>query len=202
MKADSFPRGFKEPPESNLSGPRRRDQCYKGSLTKERNSNYHPGFRGSDQSDQFLRIPGDCCANQPQIAKGMITFEELQNIMNKMKTLLGREGAYVNDIYFCPHHPDKGFPGEIPELKIKCDCRKPAPGMLKKAAEKYNIDLSASWMVGDMTLDIGCGKNAGCRTALVRTGEGGRDGKVENAVPDIVCDDLLDAVKTILGTEK
>jgi mannose-1-phosphate guanylyltransferase/phosphomannomutase len=175
---------------------------YKGSLTKEEELELIPGSAEAISlinSSEYLAI---VATNQPQIAKGLVTFEGLQNIMNKMKTLLGREGAYVNDIYFCPHHPEKGFPGEVPELKIKCDCRKPAPGMLKKAAEKYNIDLSASWMVGDMTLDIGCGKNAGCRTVLVRTGEGGQDGKVENAVPDIVCDDLLAAVKTILGTEK
>ena len=84
-----------------------------------------------------------------------------------METLLGREGAWLDAIYCCPHHPDKGFPGERPELKIHCSCRKPAPGMLLDAAQRFNIDLSCSWMVGDGKNDVLAGKNAGCRTALL-----------------------------------
>lgn len=87
--------------------------------------------------------------NQPIIARGEVSFTELQEIHNKMETLLGAEGAYIDAIYFCPHHPDKGFEGERVEYKISCDCRKPKPGMLLKAAEDFNIDLSRSWMVGD-----------------------------------------------------
>lgn len=105
--------------------------------------------------------------NQPVIARGEVTFEQLDEIHNKMETLFGYEGAYLDAIYFCPHHPDKGFPGEIPELKINCNCRKPKPGMLLKAAEDYNIDLNQSWMVGDGKNDILAGKNAGCRTAYL-----------------------------------
>ena len=78
-----------------------------------------------------------------------------------------REGAWLDAIYYCPHHPDKGFPGERPELKIHCSCRKPAPGMLLDAAQRFNIDLSRSWMVGDGKNDVLAGKNAGCRTALL-----------------------------------
>ena len=74
-----------------------------------------------------------------------------------METLLGQEGAYIDGIYFCPHHTDKGFEGEVPELKIDCDCRKPKPGMLLKAAEDFNIDLSQPWMVGDGKNDIVAG---------------------------------------------
>ena len=105
--------------------------------------------------------------NQPVIARGEVTFDQLQEIHNKMETLLGQEGAYLDAIYFCPHHPDKGFEGEVPELKINCDCRKPKPGMLLKAAEDFNIDLSQSWMVGDGRNDIEAGQNAGCHTALI-----------------------------------
>ena len=105
--------------------------------------------------------------NQPVIARGEVTVPQLQEIHNKLETLLGREGAYLDAIYYCPHHPDRGFEGEIPELKFDCDCRKPKPGMLLRAAKDYNIDLSQSWMVGDSVSDIKAGKSAGCRTALV-----------------------------------
>ncbi len=105
--------------------------------------------------------------NQPVIARGEVTEPGLREIHNKMETLLGEQGAYVNDIYYCPHHPDKGFEGEIPELKIECDCRKPKPGMLLQAARDYNIDLKESWMVGDSENDILAGKAAGCKTALI-----------------------------------
>ena len=105
--------------------------------------------------------------NQPVIARGEVGWEELQEIHNKMETLLGLEGVYLDGIYFCPHHPHKGYEGEIPELKFDCDCRKPKPGMLLKAAEDFNIDLSQSWMIGDGENDIKAGEVAGCKTALI-----------------------------------
>lgn len=105
--------------------------------------------------------------NQPVIARGEVTFHQLNEIHNKMETLLGAEGAYLDAIYFCPHHPHKGYEGEIPELKIDCECRKPKPGMLLKAAEDFNVDLCQSWMVGDGENDIKAGKAAGCKTALI-----------------------------------
>ena len=105
--------------------------------------------------------------NQPVIARGEVSFEELEEIHNKMETLLGKEGAYLDAIYFCPHHPHKGYEGERPELKFDCDCRKPKPGMLLNAAQDFNIDLSQSWMIGDGENDVKAGQNAGCRTALI-----------------------------------
>lgn len=105
--------------------------------------------------------------NQPVIARGEVSFEELERIHNKMETLLGKEGAYLDAIYFCPHHPHKGYEGERPELKFDCNCRKPKPGMLLKAAQDFNIDLAQSWMIGDGENDIRAGQNAGCRTALI-----------------------------------
>ena len=105
--------------------------------------------------------------NQPVIARGEVSFEELERIHNKMETLLGKEGAYLDAIYFCPHHPHKGYEGERPELKLDCNCRKPKPGMLLKAAQDFNIDLAKSWMIGDGENDIRAGQNAGCRTALI-----------------------------------
>lgn len=105
--------------------------------------------------------------NQPVIARGEVSFEELERIHNKMETLLGKEGAYLDAIYFCPHHPHKGYEGERPELKFDCNCRKPKPGMLLKAAQDFNIDLAQSWMIGDGENDIRAGQNAGCRTVLI-----------------------------------
>ena len=105
--------------------------------------------------------------NQPVIARGEVSFEELERIHNKMETLLGKKGAYLDAIYFCPHHPHKGYEGERPELKFDCDCRKPKPGMLLNAARDFNIDLSQSWMIGDGENDIKAGQNAGCQTALI-----------------------------------
>ena len=107
--------------------------------------------------------------NQPVIARGEVTVEQLQEIHNKMETLLGNAGAYVDAIYFCPHHQHKGFEGEIPELKIECDCRKPKPGLLLTAAKDFNIDLSRSWMVGDSESDMLAGDAAGCRSLQIAT---------------------------------
>jgi D-glycero-D-manno-heptose 1,7-bisphosphate phosphatase len=109
--------------------------------------------------------------NQPVIARGEVTVAELDEIHNKMETLLGLEGAYIDGLYYCPHHPHKGYEGEIAELKIDCDCRKPKPGMLLKAAEDFNINLAESWMVGDGENDVLAGKNAGCRTAFIKREE-------------------------------
>lgn len=132
--------------------------------------------------------------NQPVIARGEVTFDELNEIHNKMETLLGNDGAYLDGIYYCPHHPDQGFDGEVKELKIKCECRKPAPGMILKAAKDFNIDLSKSYMIGDSKMDIRCGKNANVKTILLN--EELNDLNVE---PDLVCYNLKDAINKILG---
>ena len=125
--------------------------------------------------------------NQPVIARGEVTREQLREIHDKMETLLGREGAYVDAIYYCPHHPHRGYPGEVAELKIDCGCRKPKPGMLLQAAEDYNIDLTKSWMIGDSENDVQAGRAAGCRT--MRIGENGSTS-------------LLDAVEHIMEAEE
>lgn len=104
--------------------------------------------------------------NQPVIARGECTLEELEEINQKLEVLLGQEGAYIDDLYYCPHHPDKGFEGERIEYKIDCDCRKPKPGLILKAAKKYNIDLSSSFMLGDDERDMEAGRNAGCNVIM------------------------------------
>ena len=129
--------------------------------------------------------------NQPVIARGEVTVEGLQTIHNKLETLLGHEGAYIDGLYYCPHHPDKGFEGEVPELKLDCECRKPKPGLILRAAKDFNVDLAASWMIGDGKNDIGAGKNAGCKTALIAS--------TEELGQDITANSLLEAVEVILG---
>lgn len=113
--------------------------------------------------------------NQPVIARGEVTWEQLRMIHNKMETLLGLSGAYLDGIYVCPHHPHKGYTGEIPELKCDCECRKPKPGLLLQAAEDFNIDLSASWMIGDSENDILAGIAAKCSTGLIGNENFGQD---------------------------
>lgn len=105
--------------------------------------------------------------NQPVIARGECTWDELQKIHDKMETELGKEGAFIDAIYICPHHKDKGFEGERLEYKFDCECRKPKPGMLLQAAEDFNIDLSLSYMIGDNLSDIEAGRNAGCKDSIL-----------------------------------
>ena len=129
---------------------------------------------GVEEAINLIHSKGYLCivvTNQPVIARGEITETELDMIHNKMETLLGLKGAYIDGLYYCPHHPDRGFEGEIPELKIDCDCRKPKPGMLLQAAEDFHISLQDSWMIGDGANDILAGKSAGCSTALIASGK-------------------------------
>lgn len=130
--------------------------------------------------------------NQPVIARGEVTEDELCEIHNKLEFLLGEEGVYIDGLYYCPHHPDNGFEGEIQSLKVRCECRKPKPGMLYRAAEDFNINLSESWMVGDSENDIMAGKAAGCKTGLIL----GDDLQDKDA--DVTGRSLLDIVEQIL----
>lgn len=135
--------------------------------------------------------------NQPVIARGECTPEMLRIIHNKMETLLGCEGALVDAIYYCPHHPDKGFPGEIPELKIECTCRKPKTGMFVQAVRDWNISLSGSYGVGDSRRDVIAARHMGILAIGVKTGHGCRDCNVF-AAPDCLAEDLYEAVEIIL----
>lgn len=105
--------------------------------------------------------------NQPVIARGDCSFDELQTIHNKLETELGKIGAFVDAIYVCPHHTDKGFPGERVEYKFNCNCRKPKSGLIFQAANDFNIDLAESYMIGDSTRDTECGKNAGLKDSYL-----------------------------------
>ncbi len=160
-------------------------------LDRDGTINRHVGFLRRPEEFQLLERAAEAIrrinrsgylaivvTNQPVIARGEVTWEGLDEIHRKMETLLGREGAYLDDLFICPHHPDRGFPGEVPAYKMDCGCRKPKPGLLLQAAEKYHIDLPGSWMVGDQLQDAQAGEAAGCRAVTLA---GGRS--------------LLDAVK-------
>jgi D,D-heptose 1,7-bisphosphate phosphatase len=134
--------------------------------------------------------------NQAVVARGDCSEAELEHIHNKLETLLGEKGAYLDGLYHCPHHPDSGVPGERPELKIACDCRKPETAMLERAASDLFIDMESSWMIGDTTTDLQTAHNAKIRSVLVRTGHAGRDRRWP-ARPDFEFFDLNEAVEFI-----
>jgi histidinol-phosphate phosphatase family protein len=140
-----------------------------------------------------------CCVvtNQPVIARGECSISELIKIHNKMETLLGSEGAYIDRIYYCPHHPDKGFEGEVTSLKVNCNCRKPALGMIQFAQKDLNLDLERSWVIGDTSVDIETAKRAGIRSILVETGYAGMDCRY-HSTPDYIVPNLSSAVNFIL----
>jgi histidinol-phosphate phosphatase family protein len=135
--------------------------------------------------------------NQPTVARGEVTPAGLERIHARFERLLGEQGAYVDAIYACPHHPDRGFAGEVPELKIPCECRKPATGLIDAACRRLLIDRRRSWLVGDTTADMETGRRAGLRTILVRTGYAGGDGRYPFR-PDYVTMNLNEAVAWIL----
>jgi D,D-heptose 1,7-bisphosphate phosphatase len=137
-------------------------------------------------------------SNQPVVARNLCTLEELDEIHRRLETMLGEHHVYLDGLYFCPHHEHAGFPGENKAYKIVCGCRKPKTGMIEDAVREYRIDLAASYLVGDTTVDVQTGKNAGVRTILLATGEGGRDGKYA-AAPDATADNLLVAVEQVLA---
>lgn len=134
-------------------------------------------------------------SNQPGIAKGHMTREVFDRIRNKMERALGRDDAYLDAQYYCFHHPE----AVIEDMRVECDCRKPASGMLRKAAGEMQLDLSRSWMIGDGVTDIQAGKGAGTRTILI--------GKMKcelchhfsekNSAPEAVCANLLEAAGVI-----
>jgi histidinol-phosphate phosphatase family protein len=145
-----------------------------------------------NQSDYLCIV----VTNQPMLAKGFITFDDLEKTHKKMEALLGQDGAFIDGIYFCPHHPEKGFSGEITELKIDCACRKPKPGMFFQAQKDFNIDLAHSWMIGDSESDMRSGKSAGCKTILVGSPV------VESADADYKKENIFEAVSLLLGGQR
>ena len=123
-------------------------------------------------------------SNQRCVAKGLVTSAEVEALHRKILKELADQGAVIDAVYFCPH-----------DTEPKCDCRKPAPGMILRAAREHQIDLGASWMIGDSDADVAAGKNAGCKTVLL-----GRHANPAGA-PDLLAESLLDATKKIFEVE-
>jgi D-glycero-D-manno-heptose 1,7-bisphosphate phosphatase len=133
--------------------------------------------------------------NQSAIGRGMVAPETLSHTHRRMSEAVAAHGGNIRDIFFCPHHPDDG-----------CDCRKPMPGLILKALDTHDIDLSDAVMVGDSAKDIECARNAGCgANVLVRTGNGpsAATALAEKGIrPDYQAADLLDAAHWILKRER
>lgn len=132
--------------------------------------------------------------NQPVIAKGLASVEDVRSINTMIVETLLAKNASVHAVYSCPHHPE----GNLPTFAVSCQCRKPNVAMFQKAVEDFNIDLKHSYVIGDSTRDIQAGKTLGIPTFLVKTGYGGND-KAYAVTPDHTCDTLFRAVKMILN---
>ncbi len=177
--------------------------------------NEEPGLQGAHTPDDVTVIPGAGAAvrrareagrltlgvtNRPQIAKGFVTFQGLTHILGRLEALLAEEGGVLDRIYFCPHHPDAGFPGEVSALKIRCECRKPGTLLLQQALDELPIDKKRSILIGDSLRDIGAARNFGIWAYGVRTGAGARDDERYRReigtppVPDLMFENVLEAV--------
>lgn len=147
---------------------------------------------------QFITV---VVTNQSVVARNLTDEAGVDRIHARMERLLADEaGAFVDAIYYCPHHPNGGFPEENPAYKVDCSCRKPKPGMLLAAAQRFNIDMASSYMVGDSPRDIEAGQAAGvAATVRVRTGHGLKPCAAE---PSVHVDDIAAAVAWIMEREK
>lgn len=172
---------------------------YKGYITNPDDIELLPG---AAHAIKLMRESGYMVflvTNQAVIARGDCDFETLHRIHCRLEYLLCKDGAFIDKIYFCPHHPEKGFEGERSEYKIKCNCRKPAPGMILKAADEFNINLSASYMAGDSYRDVEAAVNAGCVPIYLKCGKNEQTAEEMSAA---VYDDLYDFSKMMFKDRK
>ncbi len=160
-----------------------------------------PGVAGAIRQLNQAGLLAVCITNQPVLARGDVTVEVLDQIHALMDFELGAHHAYLDRLYYCPHYPERGFPGEVAALKVDCDCRKPATGMIDTAIAEMKIACETSWLIGDSSADILAGIRAGLKTILVETGNAGRDGKYI-AKPDFRAPDLTSAIAMILDLDR
>ena len=139
-------------------------------------------------------------SNQTVISRGLATEKEIHALNQYIaREIFDRTRCAIDKFYICPHHPE----ATLGAYRKNCDCRKPKPGMLLRAAEEFTIDLNASWMIGDRISDIIAGREAGCSTILIKTGMHSEKPIVSDAMdttiePDHICDDLLEAIELII----
>ena len=156
-----------------------------------------PGVIQAIRRLNSLQVPVVVVTNQSGLARGYFPESFLQTVHEEMRRQLQAEGAHVDGIYVCPHHPE----ARQERFRQNCTCRKPKTGLLEQAAAELKLDLSRSYMVGDRWSDLRCGAAAGTATVLVRTGYGRGEelyiGPQETLQPDYVADDLLAATAWI-----
>jgi histidinol-phosphate phosphatase family protein len=158
-----------------------------------------PGAADAVRAFNDAGTPVICVTNQPDLAKGMMRWEDLRAVTGEIDSQLAAQaGAYLDDIFVCPHHPERGWQGEVEELKVHCDCRKPADGLLRRAAQLHHLDLSRSWLIGDRYCDIAAAASAGVRSILVATGHAGNDRERYSVEPDQRCSSLGGAAEIVL----
>lgn len=136
------------------------------------------------------KIPIIVITNQSVVARGLISEKEVEELHNILQKRLNKNKAFIDKFYFCPHHPN----ANIKKYRKECNCRKPKIGSFKKAAKKFNIDLSKSIMIGDMTQDILAGKNMGGKTILIKSGYAGKDKKY-SINPNFIVKNTANALK-------
>jgi histidinol-phosphate phosphatase family protein len=169
----------------------------KGHLVQPDDLELFPGVGPAIRSLNRAGIPAIIITNQPVIARGEADFEDVEAVHRRLENLLAQDGAFVDAIFYCPHHPDKGFEGERPELKVTCNCRKPAPGLIDQACELFRIDRANSWFIGDHDRDLECAANAGLKSVLVQTGPSVGQVRCE-AQPAFTAPDAASAIAEIL----
>lgn len=136
-------------------------------------------------------------SNQDGVARGSLSEADLDGVWRKLAALLAREHVTLEACYYCPHHPE----GHVEAYALECLCRKPMPGLLIRAAREHDIDLAASWMVGDILHDVEAGNRAGCRTVLVDTGNETQWLLGQHRIPTRVVADLYSAATVIAAEE-
>jgi len=131
-------------------------------------------------------------SNQPSFAKGKTTLENIKAIQRKLQRQIEDQGIVIKEYYYCYHHPL----GIVPEYSCECVCRKPKPFFINKAAIDYDLDLSASWIIGDQDSDVECGKNAGIKTILILNEHSAK--KRGRSEPDYTANNLYESVNLVI----
>ncbi|MBI5061142.1 MAG: HAD-IIIA family hydrolase [Candidatus Aenigmarchaeota archaeon] len=142
-----------------------------------------------------LKMPVIVITNQPVVARGLCDEEMVSKINQIMLNELSKKGAKIDAVYYCPHHPQREYGGNL-AYRIECGCRKPGISMLEKAAKDFSLDLSKCFFIGDSMRDMKAAENAGCKKILVKTGHAGSDAEFKTE-PDFICRDILEAAKSI-----